>query len=182
MKLLFEIDKKDYKPDGTVGSRPSVRGIIWLKDKLAMVYSKQYRYYKFPGGGINKGETYIDTLLREVREETGLIVLPETIEEFGYVHRVQKGTKEDIFIQDNYYYTCRVDDMQVSQELDDYEAEEKFTLVEVSANVALKQNELALKTTLAGDEFYSVMIEREAEVLRLLNGGYDTRHFNNIGS
>ena len=56
MRLLFEMDKKDYKENGTVGIRPSVRGIIVKDKKIAMIYSKKYNYYKFPGGGALAGD------------------------------------------------------------------------------------------------------------------------------
>ncbi|MBQ7066683.1 MAG: NUDIX domain-containing protein [Lachnospiraceae bacterium] len=44
-----------------------------------MMHSKKYNYYKLPGGGIEPEETLEDTLIREVREESGLIVKAETI-------------------------------------------------------------------------------------------------------
>lgn len=40
MRLLFEIDKKNYKNNGSVFSRPSVRGIIMKDGRFAMIYSK----------------------------------------------------------------------------------------------------------------------------------------------
>lgn len=92
MRLLFEMDRKDYDPNGSRFERPSVRGIIRKDGKVAMVHSKKYDYYKFPGGGIEPGEEQCATLAREVREESGLVVLPETIQEFGWVHRIQKGS------------------------------------------------------------------------------------------
>ena len=82
MRLLFDMDKKDYDPDGTKFFRPSVRGIIVRGGKLALVHSLKYDYYKFPGGGIDDGETHTATLVREVREETGLNVLPESVREY----------------------------------------------------------------------------------------------------
>lgn len=168
MKLLFEIDKKDYDPKGTTFVRPSVRGIIIRNNKIAMVCSRKYGYYKFPGGGIDKGETHTDTLIREVREEAGMVVVPQTIKEFGYVHRVQKGSVDDIFIQDNFYYLCDVEDTIVPQQLDEYEDEENFKMLEISIEKAIEENEKALETTLVGDEFYTVMIEREVKVLQIL--------------
>ena len=45
MRLLFEIDKKDYKKDGSIFSRPSVRAIVIKGDKIAVVHSKKYNYY-----------------------------------------------------------------------------------------------------------------------------------------
>lgn len=101
MRELFEIDTKDYDINGTTVSRPSSRAIIIKEGKVAMIHSLKYDYYKFPGGGIEKGETKEEALVREVKEETGLIVKEETIKEFGMVHRIQKGDYEDVFIQDN---------------------------------------------------------------------------------
>ena len=125
MRSLFEIDTKDYDINGTTVSRPSARGIIIKDGKLAMIHSIKYDYYKFPGGGIEKNEQRESALIREVLEETGLDVIPQTIKEYGMVHRIQKGDYEDVFIQDNYYYLCDVEDNVHEQKLDDYEKEEK---------------------------------------------------------
>ena len=54
MRILFEIDKKDYNINGTSFIRPSARGIIIRNDRLAMVHSLKYDYYKYPGGGIKE--------------------------------------------------------------------------------------------------------------------------------
>ena len=101
MRLLFTIDTRDYEKNGSVFVRNSARSIILRDGCVAMVYSKRYRYYKFPGGGIEPGETPEEALIRETLEETGLSVLPDSIREYGYVHRVQKGQKEAVFVQDN---------------------------------------------------------------------------------
>ena len=96
MRVLFEIDYKNYKENGTVGKRPSARAIIIKDNKIAMVYSKKYDYFKFPGGGIESSETNIDALIREVKEEVGLDVIKESIEEYGLVIRKEKGKVEGI--------------------------------------------------------------------------------------
>ena len=41
MRLLFEIDYKNYKENGTAGKRTSARAIIIKGNKLTMVYSKK---------------------------------------------------------------------------------------------------------------------------------------------
>lgn len=163
MRILFEMDKKDYIPNGSVFRRPSARAIIVKDGKIAMVHSKKYNYYKFPGGGIEAAESMEDALIREVLEETGLCVIKNSIQEYGQVHRVQKGIKEDIFIQDNYYFLCCVKEDLEQQNLDKYEAEEGFTLEFLEPQLAIDANR---KTIL--DDFNRAMLEREALVLELL--------------
>lgn len=163
MRMLFEIDKKDYDRDGSAFSRPSARGIIIKDGKAAMVYSRKYDYYKFPGGGIEPGECMEDALIREVSEETGLCVIENSIKEYGQVHRIQKGTKEDIFIQDNYYFLCNVKDDAKQQNLDKYEADEGFTLRYINPQLAIDTNRRNIS-----DDFNQAMIEREIRVLEIL--------------
>ena len=163
MRSLFEIDTKDYDINGTTVSRPSARGIIIKEGKLAMIHSIKYDYYKFPGGGIEKNEQKESALIREVLEETGLDVIPQTIKEYGMVHRIQKGDYEDVFIQDNYYYLCDVEDNVHEQKLDDYEKEEKFTLEYVSPKQVIDANK-ACKSK----EADQIMLERECKVIGIL--------------
>lgn len=167
MRELAVYDYKNYKENGTVGKRPSARGIIIREGKIAMVHSLKYDYYKFPGGGIDSGESNLDALMREVEEETGLIVIPESIQEYGLVLRKEKGKFEDIFIQENFFYFCDVEKEAASQKLDDYEADEEFVLEWVKP-------ELAIEANLHHDHKDKVsniaihMMEREANVLSLL--------------
>ncbi len=168
MRLLFEIDKKNYDPNGKIGTRPSVRGVIIRDGKVALVHSLKYDYYKFPGGGINAGEKHDQTLIREVREETGLCVIPETIREYGYVHRIEKGKIEDIFVQDNYYYFCGVSDGTQPTELDGYEADEMFTLEFVKPEYAIEVNLTHDHGSKEKNEHFAGMNERETKVLQMI--------------
>ena len=167
MRQLLEIDLEDYENCDSVFSRPSVRGII-LKDdnKIALVYSEKEKYYKFPGGGIHKDEDNKEALIREVREEVGLIVIPESICEFGSVMRRQKSNilPNTIFEQENFYYTCKIENRIVDQDLDHYEAEAGFTLRFVSLDEAIRVN----STYKSEDYFNEIMIMRETKVLQMI--------------
>lgn len=166
MRLLFTLDTKDYDPDSAAFVRPSVRAIIIKDGTVAMVHSLKYDYYKFPGGGMEPGESQLDALIRETREEAGLIVIPNSIQEYGYVHRVKKSDPDTIygrFIQDNFYYLCSAEDAVRSQELDDYEAEEHFTLEYV-----LPESAIRINRTVDHGPKDQLMLEREALVLEHL--------------
>ncbi|EOS35722.1 hypothetical protein C808_04463 [Lachnospiraceae bacterium M18-1] len=70
MKPLFKMDIKNYADSDIHIRRPSARAVIRAEDgRLAMVYSRKYQYYKFPGGGIQNGEDNTEALAREVLEE-----------------------------------------------------------------------------------------------------------------
>ena len=113
------------------------------------------------------GESHLDTLIREVAEEAGLVIKAETVEEYGYVLRKEKGKTEDLFIQENFYYLCDVEDEVVKQKLDDYEADEKFVLEWVEPEAAIEANlhhdHKEKSSTIARH-----MMEREANVLKML--------------
>ena len=165
MRLLFSLDRKDYGQCTHTYVRNSARGIIISCGKVAMVHSLKYDYYKFPGGGIKDGENPVDAMIRETREEAGLQVLPETVQEYGYVHRIQKSTVDETecFIQDNYYYLCKTANTVKTQDLDDYEAEERFTLEYIDPKKAIETNRMA-----DHGPKDPVMMEREAMVLEML--------------
>lgn len=55
-----------------------------------MIQSK-YGDYKFPGGGMEEGENRIDTLAREIKEETGFDLLPNSAEYYGTVTEKRRG-------------------------------------------------------------------------------------------
>ncbi len=167
MRLLFEIDLHDYEESNAVFSRPSARGIIFTdNNKIALVYSKKEKYYKFPGGGIHSDEDKKDALIREVREEVGLKVIPESIHEFGCVVRRQKSemSSHAIFQQKNYYYICKTKKQIEQQKLDAYEAEAEFVLRIVDLDEAIRVN-----AKYKSDNFFNqIMINRELRVLKMI--------------
>lgn len=165
MRLLFEIDKKNYEKCTHTFVRNSARSIIIVDKKIAMIHSLKYDYYKFPGGGIEKDEDPVKTMIRETREEAGLVVKAETIIEYGYVHRIQRSNMNpsECFIQDNYYYLCDVEKERVPQCLDNYEADETYTLEFVEPEIAIMKNRSVINSP-----YDSVMFEREAKVIEML--------------
>ena len=175
MKKLFTIDLKNYCDDWQPSRRDSARAIIHVgEDKLALVYAKNLGYYKFPGGGIQEGEDKIAALAREVQEEVGLVLVAESVREFGLASRYQKSglAENTIFVQDNFYYECDVErDEQgnfkiISQKLDAYEDEAGFELRIVSVKEAALANRQYRDTS----DFNIAMIARDTRVLDMLAG------------
>ncbi len=101
-------------------------------------------------------------MIREVKEEIGYTVIPASVREFGYVHRIQKGRHEPVFIQDNYYYLCDVEDTQGNTAFSEQEQREGFIPVWVDLSEAIRVNEAYAKAH-PGD----AMIQRKLKVLML---------------
>ena len=139
MRLLFTMDTHNYDPAWPVRSRPSVRGLAIREGRVLMIHSLKYDYYKFPGGGIEAGESLHEALCREVREEAGFTVDPGSIREYGLVLRRTKGKGDWIFFQENFYYLCALS-QAVGQDLDEYENEEGFTPEWVTPAQAIEVN------------------------------------------
>lgn len=179
MKTLFNIDIRNYDDAWPHSKRPSARGVILLNEgessctgdtKVVMVYSKKYGYYKFPGGGIHNDEDNVTALIREVSEEVGLSVIPESVKEYGMVHRLQKSNylENTIFEQDSFYYFCSVNGLATGeQNLDPYEAEAGFELRIVPIKDVIFAN---TKLQNDNDPFSLLMVIRDTRVLCMLSG------------
>ena len=164
MRLLFTMDARNYEEGGKAFSRPSARAVVIRNGRVAMVYSRKFQHYKFPGGGIEPGETRETALLREAREEAGLVLDLKSVRPYGFVHRIERGDREPLFIQDNFYYLASATAV-VPQELDGYEAEEGYTLRWVDPKAAIQENKAL---TSIYKRKYHTMLLREAMVLERL--------------
>lgn len=137
MKLT--IDLKNYEPGNPVSERTAARGIIRRGEDWLMIFSK-YGDYKFPGGGMENGESLEETLIREVKEETGYQVIKESIRKYGQVLERRKGEGSSILEMDSYYYVCDIREEAGERNLDEYEKEYDYQIVWIPLKEALENN------------------------------------------
>lgn len=134
------IDLHDYIESGSVFHRKAVRGIIKKDGKYLLIHSK-YGDHKFPGGGMEKGESLEETLLREVQEETGYCVKRDSISEALFVREKRKGDPDDLMIMESWYFFCEVEETAGDRNLDDYEEEYDYKVCWMTLEDALAKNE-----------------------------------------
>lgn len=146
MKELI-LDLKNYINGGSIFRRTAVRGIICKNGKYLVIRSNKHGDYKFPGGGMKINETLKDTLIREVKEETGFCVIPETISSNGFiVHEKRKGDPEDLMEMDSYYFYCDIYDKVGETNFDDYEKEEDYQAEWCTLREIINNNEAISKS------------------------------------
>ena len=100
MKTLLILDKKDYTEDMPVFEKFSTRAVIIRNGKIATQHGNAGDY-KILGGGVEPGEDLHEALIREVQEESGLVVIPSSIQTIGEI--VER--RRDIF-DPNMVYVC----------------------------------------------------------------------------
>lgn len=105
-----------------------------------------------------------------MKEETGLTVVSSSVKEYGYIHRIEKGkgSPDEIFQQDNFYYFCEAEESIESQRLEENEKEEEFVLEFVSPRHAIDVNKTHDHSSKKDDSRFVTRNKREIELLELL--------------
>ena len=111
IERLLLLDAKDYDDDMDVWARIAVRGIVFIGDKLLLLNDNKGEV-SLPDGGQDEGESDAATHIREIREETGYSVIPDTIRPFEYIKEKRRDFKsyhdDRIFHQISRLYFCEV--------------------------------------------------------------------------
>jgi 8-oxo-dGTP pyrophosphatase MutT (NUDIX family) len=146
VKVLAEIHRHpEVNTQGKTIYRTAVRAVISRGRDLLMVYSANVGDYKFPGGGVNEGESHEQALRREVREECGASLL-EVGECLGAVieYDIASETDFDVFKMTSHYYFCRAGDEFGTQNLDGYERDLGFEPIWIDIDKAILTNHTLL--------------------------------------
>ena len=148
-KMQFQLEFiTDELPETPVNinKRTAVRGVIHYQNKLLMVETNNGDY-KFPGGGMEKGETEKEALLREITEETGYTDIHIGLK-IGEVFEQNIDTEDEnsYFQMTSSYYECwLMSDKRAPGILDDYEEKLGFHGTFITVKEAYEKNALLLK-------------------------------------
>lgn len=96
--------------------------LIHIKDKKVLVtLSKGKDVWYQPGGKRDKGEADQQTLIRELREELSVDLIPETIKYYGTFRAQAHGKPEGVIVQMTCYTAEFNGKLIPSSEIDRYE-------------------------------------------------------------
>lgn len=163
MKKILIMDEQNYDPSLEEIYRVAVRGIIFVRGKLLLIESC-YGEVKLPGGGQEKGEDDITTLVRETLEETGFHVIVDSVKAFGEVVEKRLSVHEPmIWHQINRYYFCEVEELQEECNYSEGELKHGFHQVWYTLDEAIRKNEEMIAAE--GEKPWN---QREYRVLKLI--------------
>ena len=150
--------------------RTTVRAIILKDNKILMVYSKLFKDYTFPGGGVKAEESINEALIREVQEELGANKV-KILDLYGYMEEKKFGMSENnrVYLQTSYYYFVEIDNIG-KQNLMDNELEHGVDPVWLTINEAIENNS-KIMTEFHHKKGMRTVLKREHEVLTSLLKG-----------
>lgn len=124
MKPLTHIGDRSMPNLGEFSKRFAVRAILFDENGLMpILFVSKYKYHKLPGGGIEKDESKINALRREVKEEAGCLI--DVTNEIGIITEYRSKFK---LFQTSYCYLGKVVH-KGKQYLEQGEVDEGFRLV-----------------------------------------------------
>lgn len=163
MEKILVMDEHNYEDHLGEMVRISVRGIILIDGKLLMI-ENSLGEVKLPGGGMEFGEDDYRVLIREVKEETGYDVIPESIKPFGEIEEKRLSLHEPmIWHQTNRLYFCDVYPGQGRCEYTENEKQQGFHQVFYTIEEALEKSGRML-----GNEGRQAWNQREYRTLLLI--------------
>lgn len=129
MKKLLVLDKKNYTDKMPVYEKFSVRAVIVKDGKLATQLGSDGDY-KILGGGIEAGEDYKTAIIREVKEEAGLVVKANSIVEIGEIEEKREDLyKKNIkYVCHSYFYFCDITNDRVETHMTESEIRKGYHL------------------------------------------------------
>ncbi|MBM7785792.1 NUDIX hydrolase [Tenggerimyces flavus] len=102
-------------------------------------YPELGQWWELPGGGLDKGETYLEAAVRELREETGLVITPDEVgppswrRVSSFIYRTERRLQSEVIVKVR--LTAVAPDIDESQreehEADDYTGFRWMPLAEV---------------------------------------------------
>lgn len=90
-----------------VSKKLHTAGLVVLRDrKLLLAYSKRKQAFYLPGGKLDEGEDAITALIREIKEELSIDILPHELGFYCHISAPAYGEQPPVIMeQDCFLYT-----------------------------------------------------------------------------
>lgn len=130
-----------------IEEREAVRVVVLDTDDRILLFRTWHtghpgHWWELPGGGGESGETYVDTAIRELQEETGIVVVPAQVSKPTWRRTATFRYRQARRLQHELVVTARLDHRgaepdvsgQLDYEREDYSASLWWPVAEVIAS------------------------------------------------
>ena len=166
MRLLKSTVHQDIKDLSAPSFRRDAARAIVLRDRqILLLHTQRYDDYSLPGGGIDKDETPINGLIRELQEETGAQNIGNIVE-FGCYEEYRPWYRDNLQIvhMRSFCYRCSIDEQLQSPSFEAHEIANGMTPRWIDIDQAIAHND----DTLAHNQKQGLSIVRETFLLKLI--------------
>ena len=133
------------------------------KDEIMLGYA--HKTYQFPGGHVKEGEDNLETLLREIKEETGIVIENKDIKPFEKVIYYTKNYRNTGLNRKNeiYYYVINTNENvhKKNMNLDEWEQVGNYVI----KKFPIKDVEKVLNETIDDNPINRIITEEMTEVM-----------------
>jgi len=167
MKLLTTLTDKDVGFDDNEFKQTYQRFaarivVVDQAGRVALMYTRMFKYHKLPGGGVVEGEDHKVAAAREALEETGC---KGDITELGRIDELRGHNGQR---QINYGYLCRVVGEKGRPQFTESEIHEQFEVRWYSFDEAINILKSEAHPTKPDNEFMRIREMRFLEAAKLL--------------
>lgn len=140
--------------------------MILVNSKNQVLLGFSHKTYQFPGGHLEEGETLVDCVIREVKEETGIELTLNEAEPFFVLRHYSKNYCDSGENRNSeiYYYAIKTDAKYDLSKMNytDYEKEGNFEL----RYIDLENVEEVLTESISWNEKNTVIVKEMLEVFK----------------
>lgn len=145
MKSLLVLDSRNYDESLPTIEKYSVRALICKNGQYAMQLSGKGEY-KLPGGCVEPGEDFVEALGREIQEEVGLVMIPDSVVEIGEIteKRLDVFDEGKKYVCHSLFYHVDVEDRVVPTNMTESEIAKGFHPVWADLDTMIRDNNALL--------------------------------------
>ncbi len=145
LKIINPERVRDNEAKKYRNRRASRAIVVDRKGRIALLDVSRKKYFKLPGGKIEKGEDRLSALKRECKEEIGCDI--EVIDEIGFITEYRKIFKQK---QTSYCYLAKVKGRKTTTSFTKKENERSYRVKWLTYNNAMKVMEKSKKVSKEG--------------------------------